>query len=194
LQQFGRAGTLAHRCARGEDDRPVVPRWQATHLAADIEFETPLVERARLVAASRYLVSPLLAKLRGNLQACGQARLTVRFEDGRSQERARVFLFPVADEERVVRAMDQLLAGMNWQAAATAMTISLTQIQDAIAEQLTLFPLQDERATKLREVQRYLAARFGPSFVSGRLRQAEMAQPGAPLPEWRVSWRNREKT
>jgi nucleotidyltransferase/DNA polymerase involved in DNA repair len=194
LQQFGRAGTLAHRCARGEDDRPVVPRWQATHLAADIEFETPLVERARLVAASRYLVSPLLAELRGNLQACGQARLTVRFEDGRSQERARVFLFPVADEERVVRAMDQLLAGMKWQAAATAMAVSLAQIQDAIAEQLTLFPLQDQRATKLREVERYLAARFGPTFVAGRLRQAEMAQPGAPLPEWRVSWRNREKS
>ncbi len=25
-QQFGRAGKLAHRCARGEDDRPVIPR------------------------------------------------------------------------------------------------------------------------------------------------------------------------
>jgi hypothetical protein len=90
--------------------------------------------------------------------------------------------------------MDQLLAGMSWQAAATAMAVSLAQIQDAVAEQLTLFPLQDERAAKLQEVERYLAARFGPSFVSGRLRQAEMAQPGAPLPEWRVSWRNMEKT
>ncbi len=28
MQQFGRAGRLAHRCARGEDDRPVLPRWQ----------------------------------------------------------------------------------------------------------------------------------------------------------------------
>jgi len=189
-QQFGRPGTLAHRCARGEDDRPVVPRWQATHLAANVEFETPLVERARLVAALQYLVSPLLAELRGNLQACGQVCLTVRFEDGSIQERARAFLFPVADEERVVRAMDQLLDGMSWQAAATALAVSLAQIQDAVAEQLTLFPLEDERATKLREVERYLAARFGPSFKAGRLRQAVMAQPGAPLPEWRVSWRN----
>ena len=194
LQQFGRAGTLAHRCARGEDDRPVVPRRQATHLAADVEFETPLVEQARLVAALRTLVSPLLAKLRGNLQACGQVRLTVRFEDGCTQERARAFLFPVADEERVVRAMDQLLARMSWQAAATAMEVALAQIQDVLAEQLTLFPLQDERAAKLQEVERYLAARFGPSFASGRLRQAQMAQPGAPLPEWRVSWRDMEKT
>ena len=191
-QQFGRAGRLAHRCARGEDDRPVVPRWQETHLAADIELETPLVERARLVAALRHLVSPLLAELRGNLQVCGQVLLTVRFEDGSTQERARAFLFPVADEERVVRAMDQLLAGMSWQAAATALAVSLAQIQDAVAEQLTLFPLTDERTAKLQEVERYLMARFGPSFKAGRLRQAVMAQPGAPLPEWRVSWRNRD--
>ena len=71
--------------------------------------------------------------------------------------------------------------------------MSLAQIQDAVAEQLTLFPLEDERAANLQEVERYLAARFGPSFKAGRLRQAVMAQPGAPLPEWRVSWRNRDK-
>jgi protein ImuB len=192
-QQFGRAGMLAHRCARGEDDRPIVPRWQAPHLAAEVEFETPLVERARLVAALRHLVSPLLAELRGNLQACGQVCLTVRFEDGSAQERARAFLFPVADEERVVRAMDQLLAGMNWQTAATALAVSLAQIQDVVAEQLTLFPLEDEHTTRLQEVERYLAARFGPSFKAGRLRQAVMAQPGAPLAEWRVGWREGEK-
>jgi hypothetical protein len=116
----------------------------------------------------------------------------VRLEDGSAQERARAFLFPVADEERVVRAMDQLLAGMRWQAPAAALAVSLAQIQDAVAEQQTLFPLEEERA-KLREVERYLAARFGPSFMAGRLRKAVMAQPGAPLPEWRVSWRNGEE-
>jgi hypothetical protein len=49
---------------------------------------------------------------------------------------------------------------------------------------LALFPLADERAGKLREVQRYLAARFG----ANSLRRAVMAQPGAPLAEWRVGW------
>ncbi len=191
-QQFGRAGMLAHRCARGEDNRPVVPRGRATHLEAEIEFETPLVERARLVAALRRLVSPLLAELRENLQACGQARLEVRFEDGSAQERERAFLFPVAAEERVVDALDQLLAEVAWPAAATALAVSLAQIQEAVAEQLTLFPLVDERAAKLREVDRYLAARFGPSFQVGRLRTAVLAQPGAPLPEWRVGWRDEE--
>jgi protein ImuB len=192
-QQFGRAGKLAHRCARGEDDRPVVPRWHAPQLAAQIELEAPLAERERLMVVLRHLVSPLLAELRSKLQACGQIRLTVDFDDGSAQERERAFLFPVTEEEGVLRTLGQLLDGMSWPAAATAVAVSLAQIQDAVAEQLSLFPLEKERKTKLQEVERYLAARFGASAGGGgRLRRAMLVQPGAPLPEWRVGWRSGE--
>ena len=183
-QQFGRPGKLAHRCARGKDDRPVVPRWQAPQLTTGIEFETPLVEQERLLAELRRLISPLLAELRGNLLACGQVRLTVRFDDDGAQNRERNFLLPVSEEGRVVRTMKQLLDGMRWQAAASALEVELGQIQDVVPEQLTLFPLEDEREGKLREVQRYLSARFG----ANHLRRAVMAQLGAPLPEWRTGW------
>jgi nucleotidyltransferase/DNA polymerase involved in DNA repair len=183
-QQFGRAGVLAQRCARGEDDRPVMPRWQAPQLAAKVELEAPLVERERLVAALRHLVAPLLAELQGNLQACGQVRLAVHLDDGTLQERERIFLLPVAGEEKVVRALGQLLDGLKWSAPASSLAVTLAQIQDAVAEQLALFPLQGERENKLREVQHYLAARFGANC----LRRAVLAQPGAPLPEWRVGW------
>jgi len=185
-QQFGRVGKLAYRYARGEDDRPVVPRWQASHLTAEIELETPLAERERLMMAVRHLVSPLLAELRGKLQACGQVRLTVHFDDGHAQERERTFLFPTVEEERMVRTLEQLLDGMHWHSPAISLAVALGQIQDAVAEQLTLFPLEDDRAGKLREVQRYLAARFG----ANRLRRAVMTRPGAPLPEWRTGWRD----
>jgi nucleotidyltransferase/DNA polymerase involved in DNA repair len=192
-QQFGRAGRVAHRCARGEDDRPVVPRGHAPQPTAAVEFETPLAERERLVAALRRLVSPLLAELRGNLQACGQVRLTVCFDNGSAQERERAFLFPVAGEERVLLALGQLLDGMSWRAAATAVAVSLGQIQEVLPEQLTLFPLEDPRQEKLREVERYLAARFGASpfgvsLEGNHLRRPVLTQPGAPLPEWRVAW------
>jgi len=183
-QQFGRAGRLAQRCASGEDDRPVVPRWQEYRLVAGCDFEVPLAERERLIAALKQLASPLLAELRGNLQACGQVRLTVRFADGSGQERRRTFLFPTAEETRVMLALEQLLDGMRWRAATVALEVMLERIQDAMAEQLTLFPAENERERKLREVQQYLAARFG----ANRLRRAVLAQPGAPLPEWRVGW------
>jgi len=182
-QQFGRAGKAAHRCARGEDDRPVIPRWQVPRLAAAVELEAPLVEQERLGMEIGRLVSPLLAELRGNLQACGQVRLEVRFEDGSIQAGERAFLLPVAEEGRVRRALEQLLIGMSWPAAAAGLAVTLAQIQDAVAEQLTLFPLEEGNG-KLREVPRYLAARFG----AGCLRRPVLAQPGAPLPEWRVGW------
>jgi hypothetical protein len=69
-----------------------------------------------------------------------------------------------------------------------ALTVTLEQIQDAVVEQLALFPAAGEREQKLRQVERYLAARFG----AGRLRRAILAQPGAPLPEWRVGWLEEE--
>jgi nucleotidyltransferase/DNA polymerase involved in DNA repair len=183
-QQFGSAGKLAHRCARGEDDRPVVPRGQAAHRRAEVEFESPLVERERLVAALQYLVSPLLACLQGRLLACGQIRLTAWFENGDTQEKERAFLLPTSDDGRVLQALEGLLDGMRWQAGAAALSVALEQIQDTVPEQLTLFPLRDEQEGKLQEAQRYLVTRFG----ANHLRRAVLTQPGAPLPEWRASW------
>jgi protein ImuB len=187
-QQFGRAGRLAQRCARGEDDRPVVARRQAECLAAEIEFEAPLVMQDRLTAALRGLVAPMLDELAGHLRACGRARLAVRYEDGGAEERARAFLLATADEPVVVRALEQLALKMSWPAPATALSVTLEQIEDVVIEQLTFFPAEDERARarrrRLREVERYLATRFGANC----LRRAALVQPGAPLPEWRVGW------
>lgn len=188
-QQFGRPGRQAQRYARGEDDRPVVPRWQAPCLQATRDLEAPLVERERLLEAAGRLVAPLLAGVRERLQACGQVRLALAFEDGSAQEGTRSFLFPTADEALVERAVAQLLDRMRWPAAAVALTVTLEQIQDVVLEQLTLFPGESDRERKLQEVQRYLAARFG----ANRLRRAALLRPDAPLPEWRVGWVDEEQ-
>jgi nucleotidyltransferase/DNA polymerase involved in DNA repair len=183
-QQFGRGGVLAHRCARGEDSRPILPRSQTPQLAAHHEFDVPSVEREWLLTALGRLVSPLLSHLRENLQACGQVKLTMHFDDGSSQERTRVFLSPTAERGQVVRALEQLLDGLHWPAAATALGVSLEQIQEAVIEQMSLFAAQAKREHTLQEVQRHLAARFGTNL----LRRAVLAHPGAPLPEWRTGW------
>ena len=187
-QQFGRAGWLAHRWARGEDDRPIVPRFQAAHLEAGVEFEVPLVIQERLLAAAKHLIAPLVCQLRGELRACGHLRLAVQYDDGSTEEHTRGFVFPTAGEATIVRALEQLLLKMSWPAPATALNIALEQIQDAVIEQLCLFTTGSEHEQKprheLRQVQRYLAARFGAHC----LRRAALIQPGAPLPEWRVGW------
>jgi hypothetical protein len=183
-QQFGRAGRFAQRCARGEDDRPVVPRSQERRLSAHYDLENPFTEQEPLLTVLQHLVSPLLAELRGSLQACGQMRLTVHFADNNSQEGERRFLFPTAEERRVMLALEQLLTQMSWQAGAAALKVTFERIQDTVADQLSLFLGETERERTLYEVQRYLSARFG----ANRLRRAVLSQPGAPLPEWRVGW------
>ncbi len=190
--QFGQVGRLAHRCARGEDDRPVISRHQAPRRVIDWEPEAPLADRERLLAALRQMISPALTELREGFKACSQVRLTVDFDDGSTQERARTFLFPTADEPIVVRILGQLLDGMRWYAHAVALAVALEHLQDVVVEQQSLFSVlgqaqgkaKDEREQKLQEVQRYLAARFGVN----RLRWVVLSQPGAPLPEWRVGW------
>jgi nucleotidyltransferase/DNA polymerase involved in DNA repair len=215
-QQFGRAGKLAYRCARGEDDRPVIPRFQAPHVVAAVELESPLIERERLMAELQRLVSPMLAELRANLRACGQVRLTVQFDNGTAQEATRIFVFPLAQEGRILRILGKLLDGLSWRGSATGLGVELDQVQDLVPEQLTLFPLENKSREKLGEIQRYLAARFdhvpppspqasavcgqsglhyprGNGFEGSRLRRAVMTQPGAPLPEWRISWQTGDR-
>jgi nucleotidyltransferase/DNA polymerase involved in DNA repair len=189
-QQFGKPGRLAHRYARGEDNRPVVPRRQTPRLAARWDLEVPLVDREWLLAVLRRMVSPLLAEVRGSLRACGGACLSIYLEDGSVQEGTRSFLFPTADQALVTRSLEGLLDRMRWTAPAVALSVSLEQIQDQVVEQLTLFPaacdgVEDEREHRLGEVARYLAVRFG----ANRLRRASLIQPHAPLPEWRAQWR-----
>jgi len=187
-QQFGRAGRLAQSCARGEDRRPVIPRTQERQLAVQRHLDDPIVDQTQLLAVLKHLVGPLLAGLRGNLQACGQIRLTVHFDHG-MQEGERTLTFPTAQDRRVMLILEQLLAKMNWRHSATGLEVTLSSIEDATVEQLALIPGETERERKLREVQRYLAARFG----ANRLRRAVLSQPGAPLPEWRVGWLSGEE-
>jgi len=184
LQQFGRPGKLAQRCARGEDGRPVVPRAQERRLIASHELGDPLVNESALQTLLQRLLSPLLRELQDNLQACGQLRLMVHFEDGEIQERERTFLFPTAEKVRILPALRQSLSGVDWRAGVTALEMRLERIQDAVTEQLSLFVAETEQERKLRELQQYIAARFG----ANRLRRAVLSQPAALLPEWRVGW------
>jgi len=182
--QFGRAGQLAHRCARGEDDRPIIPRYQRPHQEVQCVLDAPLTERERLLAALRQIVSPALVEMRENLKACAEIRLRIDFDDNSVQERVRTFLFPTANEAMVIRALSYLLDKMHWRAGVVSLAVVLERIQDVVGEQLTLFPVENERERKLLEVQRYLAARFG----ENRLRRVVLSHPSAPLPEWRISW------
>jgi nucleotidyltransferase/DNA polymerase involved in DNA repair len=200
LQQFGRPGKQAHRYARGEDDRPVVSRWHAPSLSTMHFFDDPVTRLDYVVRLVKDMVSPLATALGDKLQACGQLRLAVAFDDNTAYERTRHLLFPTAELPLLARASAELLSQIQADAdrdggrdagcssairtGIMSVTITLAQICDAPIEQLALFPTESDNARALHRVQRYLTARFG----AGKLRRASLAYPRAPLPEWRVAW------
>ena len=184
LQQFGPPGRLALQCARGEDRRPVLPRSQEQHLTACGDCEVPNGERELLLETLRRLVAPLLNGLRNSLRAFGQIHLTVQLADGSSQEQERTLLQPTADEKRVLLVLGQMLDSISWTRAAIGLQVTLDKIQDSQAAQLTHCPSLIEKERQLSDIHRYVLTRFG----ANRLRQAILARPSAPLPEWRANW------
>jgi nucleotidyltransferase/DNA polymerase involved in DNA repair len=188
LQQFGKAGQLAQRYARGQDDRPVIPRWRSPKLAASLDLEHCETVRARLVAALQQILSPLVSQLQATLRACGRLRLDIHFDDGHASASTRVFATPIAELRQLTDAAALLLDRVRWTASAVALHVALEEIQDAVVEQLMLFEVNRRQDAGLRQVQQYLVSRFGES----PLKRAAVTHPGAPLPEWRVSWQSEE--
>lgn len=186
-QRFGQVGKQAHRLAQGKDNRPVVSRWKSAVLRDQYTFEVPTIERDRVLAAAGRLVQPFLEGLRLTLRACGRLRLVIGLDDGTTVERRRDLLFPVADQGLAERALQDLLDDMQVTAHIAEISVVLEQIQDAVLQQLSLFPDPDEHNRKLHQIQSYLTARFGAS----RLWQAALAHPDAPLAEWRIgNWQS----
>lgn len=187
-QQFGRAGRRAHAYARGEDKRPVYARRQLPHLTAGHDLDVPCNERQRLLAILGQMIAPLLSELRETFRACGHVRLTVHMDDDNAQEQTRFFYIPTAQDTLVERALQDLLDRIHWRAGATALSISLGEIQEAAIGQLSLFEMGETKTYSWQKVQHYLASRFG----AGRLWRAALIRPGAPLAEWRVDWEREE--
>jgi nucleotidyltransferase/DNA polymerase involved in DNA repair len=192
LARFGPAGRTAQRWAQGLDDRPVIPPWETPEASARIEFESPLADRERLLAALARRADQLLRPLRDRLQAAARILLQVTRADGRTFPAGHTFPLPTAAAEPVRLALASLLARVPWDGqGAQEVTLTLAGITDAPGQQLALFDSGggggDNRA-RLAATLDHLAARFG----ADAFRLASLADPDHPLPERRsafMPWR-----
>ena len=150
LARFGPAGRTAQRWAQGLDDRPVLPPWESAEVAARIEFETPLADRDRLLAALVQRADRLLVPLRDRLQAVARILLAITRADGRTIPVSHTFPLPTAAAEPVRLALAGLLERVTWDGQGAAeITLTLAGITDAPAQQLTLFDPQDDDRARL---------------------------------------------
>jgi nucleotidyltransferase/DNA polymerase involved in DNA repair len=189
LSRFGPAGRTAQRWAQGHDDRPLVPPWEAPEISTRVEFDTPLIDRERLLLILMHRAGKLLVSLAGRLQAASRLTLEVTRADGRVVPVSHTFPLPTAADEPVRLAIGAALGRVAWEGQGTAeVTLTLAGITDAPGEQLALFDVEQDGRSRLSALLDRLATRFGPEAF----RLAALADPDNPLPERRASltqWR-----
>ena len=185
LTRFGPAGRTAQRWAQGLDDRPVVPPWESPEVSARIEFDPPLIDHDRLLAALTHRTAKLLDPLRDRLQAIARILLQVTRADGRVITVAHTFPMPTAASEPVRLALASLLARMTWnRQGAAEIGLTLAGITDAPGQQLILFDVQDNSRARLTSLLDRLAARYG----AEAFRLASLADPDHLLLERRAAF------
>ncbi len=188
LARFGTAGRTAQRWAQGLDDRPVIPPWESAEAASRIEFEPPLADRERLLAALVARADRLLAPLRDRLQAAARLLLSVTRGDGRVVPVSHTFPLPTTELAPMRHALASLLARVTWDdEGAAEVVVTLAGITDAPSPQLTLFDLDgadDDNRARLTATLDRLAVRFG----ADAFRLASLADPDHRLLERRAAF------
>lgn len=207
LARFGEAGRTAQRWAQGHDERPVIPLDELPQVSSRIEFEAPVTDRDILLRALLQRTSALLAPLHANLQAIGRLGLTVLTAGRRVVPVAHTFQLPspaygaamhgaagreaAAPPPAIQLALAATLDRAIHQVAAqdgegvSEVTLTLGDIGDAPAQQLSLFDEEPASRAALAALLDRLAVRFGPHAFQ----MAALTDPSHPLPERRASWK-----
>ena len=185
LARFGALGGAAQRWAQGHDDRPVLLPAELPHVALRIEFDAPVADREILLASLlRRAMSPL-AQLQANFQAVGRLTLIVTRADGRLLPGQHTFPRPTAALASIRATLNTLLERTAWRdAGASEITLTLEEITDAPAQQLTLW----EEATSPRAALVALLSQLTPRFGPQAFQMAALVEPSHPLPERRSNW------
>lgn len=166
-QQFGKRGQLAHRWARGRDNRPVQDMTHAGWTPLAIEFETPTRLLPMVVDGLMARLQPSLASWAEELRGCTRLRLELHFINRERRVLDLNWLSPVAAPARLRLHVTNQLAGLNWPGALDRVVV----IQVATAElpvlQLSLFDEPLVESVTLGEVVEPLRQRYGSMFLCG---------------------------
>ena len=192
IARFGEEGARIHARARGEELEPFRPRRTPERLALALPIEPPaedldplrFVLHALATALTEQLVARGLAAARAKLHLdldLAFARAGTPLELNVEQR----FPEPTADAEAIERLLFARLERTPPPAAVARLGLELDGTAPAAGQQLLLFTPQAARGARLD----WQLARLALTFGEDRIRRVELANPDAPLPEARWTWR-----
>jgi protein ImuB len=192
VARFGAEGARIHARANGEEIDPFRPRRTPERLALAVPVEPPVEDLEPL----RFVLHRLVVALATQTAARGLAvtHATLRLDldlafapAGTSGElvAAQRFPEPTSDAEAIERLLFARLERTPPTAAVARLSLELAGAEPAAGQQLPLFVPQAARNARLA----WQLARLALTFGEDRIRRTELADPEAPLPERRWTWR-----
>ena len=192
VARFGAEGELVHARARGQEVNPFRPRRAPERLALALPIEPPAEEIDSLRFVLHRLAGALAAQLEARGTAAARAHLRLELDlafarQGTSPELAVAQRFPepTADAEAIERLLFARLERTPPEAAVARIELELAGVEPAVGHQLPLFVPQAAQNARLG----WQLARLALTFGEDRVRRVALADPEAPLPEARWTWR-----
>jgi protein ImuB len=192
VARFGAEGELVHARARGQEVNPFRPRRAPERLALALPIEPPAEEIDSLRFVLHRLAGALAAQLEARGTAAARAHLRLELDlafarQGTSPELAveQRFPEPTADAEAIERLLFARLERTPPEAAVARIELELAGVEPAVGHQLPLFVPQAAQNARLG----WQLARLALTFGEDRVRRVALADPEAPLPEARWTWR-----
>jgi nucleotidyltransferase/DNA polymerase involved in DNA repair len=195
VARFGEEGARVHARANGIELVPFKPRRAPERLVLALPIE-PAVEE---VEPLRFVLHRLAGALGEQLVARGSAaavarlrlELDVTFAPPGTPGELRVeqrFPEPTSEGEAVERLLLARLERTPPPAPVARLELELAGVGPAAGQQLSLFVPQAARNARLG----WQLARLALTYGEDRVRRVELADPEAPLPERRWTWRSVE--
>ncbi|MGZ8502028.1 MAG: DNA polymerase Y family protein [Candidatus Limnocylindrales bacterium] len=192
IARFGEEGIRIHARARGEELEPFRPRRAPDRLTLVL----PIEPAAEDLEPLRFVLHRLAAALTGQLTARGLAAsrahlhldLDLAFARAGTPSELDVeqrFPEPTDDAEAIERLLFARLERTPPPAAVARLGLELDGTTPAGGQQLLLFTPQAARGARLD----WQLARLALTFGEDRVRRVALADPEAPLPEARWTWR-----
>ncbi len=192
VARFGEEGARIHARARGEELEPFRPRQAPERLRLALPIEPAVEDLEPLRFVLHRLATALTAQLVARGLAASRARLHLELDLAFARagtlpelDVEQRFPEPTADAEAIERLLFARLERTPPPAAVARLALELDGTAPAAGQQLPLFTPQAARGARLE----WQLARLALTFGEDRVRRVEIADPEAPLPETRWTWR-----
>ena len=172
-QRFGAAGKLAQQWAKGRDDRPVQPTFNAHPEPINIDLDAPTSSQEVILSMMIPALRPHLQAMAVRMEGCRRLQAELRFVDGSVRKFEHVFVQPVCAEPGMRATLAWELGRMTWPAELVAAQLMLLDVGELAPAQLTLFPELDVLQTPpapFAELTAKLVPRYGRIFWRGQVR------------------------